>query len=140
MTWVVDASVAAKWFFEEELTDKASSIIQSNRPLLAPDLIFAEVCNVAWKRVRQREISRAHAIAVASALPGMFSLITPNSEILDEALELALKLDHPVYDCLYLSLAKARDVSLVTADAGLARLAKKKRAGITVEYLAEVKL
>ncbi len=140
MTWVIDASVAAKWFFEEELTDKASAIIQSNRPLIAPDLIFAEVCNVAWKRVRQQEISRAHAVAVASALPGMFSLITPSAEILDDALELALKLDQPVYDCLYLSLAKARDVPLVTADAGITRLAKKKRTGITVEYLAKVRL
>ncbi len=41
---------------------------------------------------------------------------TPTEQLAAEALALALDLDHPVYDCVYLALAIARDLPLVTAD------------------------
>ncbi|MDT9165965.1 type II toxin-antitoxin system VapC family toxin, partial [Escherichia coli] len=51
--------------------------------------------------------------------------IVPSSVVMKSAFTIALDLDHPVYDCLYLALAAARDCRLVTADARLlARLVK----------------
>lgn len=119
MTWIVDASVAAKWMFEEELTANARTLIESGRPLVAPDIIFAEVGNVAWKRVLRGEITAQHARAAVNALPQLLSLTVESSHLVYDALDLALKLKHPVYDCLYVALAERQDAPLVTDDARL---------------------
>jgi predicted nucleic acid-binding protein len=119
VTWIVDASVAAKWMFEEEFTANARTLIESGRPLVAPDIIFAEVGNVAWKRVLRGEIAGQHARAAVNALPQLLSLTVESSELVYDALDLALKLKHPVYDCLYVALAERQDTPLVTGDSRL---------------------
>ena len=43
--------------------------------------------------------------------------IRPSSTLLPAALELAIALDRPVYDSLYLALAVAEECALITADA-----------------------
>ena len=52
MTVVIDASVALKWFVEEQGTDQAAALLAGNDLLIAPDLIVAEVANAGWKAVR----------------------------------------------------------------------------------------
>jgi len=116
MSWIVDASVAAKWFFDEDLTDKARALIGTDRALIAPDLILPEVCSVAWKRVLKREATVEQAHAVARALPEILSLIVPSKEILTGALQISIELRHSIYDSMYLALAESRDVVFVTAD------------------------
>ncbi len=119
MSWVVDASVAAKWFFAEELTDEALTFLRRDQELVAPELILLEVGSVAWKRALRGEVTREHAMAVAAALPRMFSLLAPVSSLHDRALELAFTLGHSVYDCCYLALSEVRGLPFVTADARL---------------------
>ena len=58
MTWVVDASVAVKWFVDEAHSATARAVLASGQPLIAPDLIVPETCNTAWKKVRRGDISR----------------------------------------------------------------------------------
>jgi predicted nucleic acid-binding protein len=114
--WVVDASVAAKWFFEEDLTGAARTLLQSGDLLLAPDLLLLEVGNVAWKRVQKKETSPEQARAIAATLPLVLSHMVPVTELFERAADLALRLGHPIYDCAYLALADARDLPFVTAD------------------------
>ena len=47
---VVDASVALKWFKQEGGSDEARTLLL-REPLIAPELILAEVLNAAWKAV-----------------------------------------------------------------------------------------
>ena len=54
MTLVVDASVALKWFVDEDGSDRAVALLDGDEPLIAPDLVVAEVCNAAWKSLRRR--------------------------------------------------------------------------------------
>jgi predicted nucleic acid-binding protein len=115
MTLVVDASIACKWFFEEPGADFARSILASGERLLAPDLIVAEVANVAWQRAHRTEISPEHAGLAVSGLKIIDELV-PLLVLADRALEIAVGLRHPAYDCFYLALAEQRDVRLVTDD------------------------
>ena len=45
---VLDASVAVKWFVEEPGTAAALALLAEDESLIAPELVIAEVANVAW--------------------------------------------------------------------------------------------
>ncbi len=51
--------------------------------------------------------------------------IEPDRTLLAEALALAIHLKHPVYDCLYLVLARREVASLLSAEQRLLDLARK---------------
>src|ERR687898_3520775 len=112
MTLVVDASVAFKLFAQEDGTDRALQLIERGEPIVAPDLILAEVCNAAWKSLRRGELAPPQFDAILNDVAQPFARLVP----LEPAAALTRELDHPVYDCLYLALAQAENVSLVTAD------------------------
>ena len=113
-TLVVDASVAIKWVVEEPGTQEALSLRQFD--LLAPDLLIAECSNVLWKKVRRKEMRQQEAELAAGLLEHADVEMFPMRPLLRSALQLAITLDHPAYDCLYLALADARRCPFVTAD------------------------
>jgi predicted nucleic acid-binding protein len=52
---VVDASVAVKWVLKEPDSDAARRIAEQAE-LLAPDLLWAELGSLLWRRQRQGEL------------------------------------------------------------------------------------
>jgi predicted nucleic acid-binding protein len=132
---VVDASVAAKWYFPEEGRASATSLlsdrIDGRVELLAPDLIESEFANLLWKKARRGECSDAIAAEILSLWEEDRPTRIDSSLIVHRALELALRLDHPVYDCLYVAAAIEYEAALATADARLLRLAR----GVVAEVL-----
>lgn len=121
MTCVVDASVACKWFFDEPLSDEALVLAASHQTLLAPDLIVAECASVAWRRMRDGQVPLEQAEAFLKALPAWFERLVPSELLHETALRIARKLNHPVYDCMYIALAAHFGSKLVTTDSALAR-------------------
>lgn len=113
---VVDASVVAKWFFPEEHAVAARRLLSPRRTLLAPELIWSEVGNIAWKRVRRCELNADEAEQLVADLIRMPLVAVPTQNLLEPAFELAMATDRTVYDCLYLALAIERHCRLVTAD------------------------
>jgi len=113
---VIDASVLAKLFFQEEHSDVAEQCVRAAEELLAPDLIWAEVTNVIWKRHRDGQISKEHAAGIAAQLLALPLRIYPSADLVTDALDLAMQCDRTVYDALYLVLAVRTRSILVTAD------------------------
>ena len=116
MTLVVDASVALKWFVDEDGSPRAVSVLSSGEPMIARDLVVAEVCNAGWKSLRRREIDAAQFDEIAADISQAFVRLVPLDQLIRRAAAIAREPDHPVYDCLYLALAEAEDVAMVTAD------------------------
>lgn len=116
MNLVIHASVACKWFFEENLSSEARALAESDITFSAPDMILVECANAAWRRVRNKTIPDAQARAFLKALPQWFELLVPSGRLHEAAFEMACALDHPVYDCQYLALAQDEETRLVTAD------------------------
>lgn len=116
MKRVIDASVAAKWFVEEDGSAPAIALLAEDALLIAPELVLAELCNLAWKKHRLGEISTEHAAAFMRAAPGMFGLLEPARSLTPRALEIATEIGHPAYDCYYLALAERETAELVTDD------------------------
>ncbi len=116
MAYVVDASVAVKWFVPEELTEEALSYLSDEHELLAPDLLWPEFANIVWKKVRRGELTPDEARRILSLRQQVPLKVTASTNLIDSALEIALGLDRTVYDSMYLALAAHRDCVMLTAD------------------------
>lgn len=125
MTLVVDASVAIKWFFEEEQYVEARALLSEGMPIIAPSIVLAEMANAVWKRWRRGELAQEDVKRSMSLLAGPFTTLYPLEDLLGEAGRFAVTLNHPVYDCFYLALARREHAPLVTADRKLAALANR---------------
>ncbi len=133
MTLVVDASVAVLWTLTQSKSDKAAAL-RTEGELIAPALIVAEVGNAIWKAVRRRDLPAHESVAALEIALGPISALTPMEELRVRALELAVELDHPIYDCFYLALAERERVPLVCADKEVIKKAKRLK-GIEIRAL-----
>jgi len=114
MSLVIDASVALKWVLDETGGEAASALLDEE--LIAPPLWLVEAANALWRRAQRGEIS---ADGARERLAELFNAPVTTTAIeadLEAATELALKLAHPVCDCLYLALAIRENTQVVTAD------------------------
>ncbi|MFM1855102.1 MAG: hypothetical protein RLZ83_411 [Pseudomonadota bacterium] len=114
MKWVVDASVAAKWVAPEPGSDTAAKLL--DHELLAPDLLYAEWANILWKKLARREMSPQAVDASVRWMRQVPIDIRPCLDLLQEAVALSSRLQHPAYDCFYLALAREAGCAVVTAD------------------------
>ena len=129
MNCVIDASVLVKFFIPEILSEKAEElnarIMEGDLRLLAPDLIFAEVGNILWKKHRRKELSRAEAEEIVDAVVSLPMEIETSKVLLPFAVDLGLAYGITVYDALYVSLAKVHETILITADKKLVEIMGK---------------
>jgi predicted nucleic acid-binding protein len=115
--YVVDASVAVKWFVTEAFSDQAARLLDAASTLIAPELLFAEVTNALWALCRRGDITPAdfaEAVGVLKTAP--ITVPVPMRQLAASAARLAADLDHPADDCFYLALAMQEQHPVVTAD------------------------
>lgn len=123
--FVVDASVAVKWFLPEVHSDAALRLLGGDHDLLVPDLLLAEVGNVLWKRVRRREATREEAGATLEALLSLPLQVHSSRTLMPLALDIAHHTQRSVYDSLYVAVCLLRECPIVTADRRLHDALKK---------------
>jgi len=111
---VVDASVAVKWLVPELGADAAAMIF--GQPLSAPHLLFVEVTNALWAKLRRGTLARDEAEVAAAKVRTMPVEAVSDAGLAPAAFALAVRLNHAAYDCFYLALAIERDTHVVTAD------------------------
>jgi predicted nucleic acid-binding protein len=117
---VVDASVVAIAFFRERQAAKAQALLVADRPLFAPDLIWAELGNVIWKRHARGEIDDEEAAQLMTDFLRLPLQTTRTVELVETALQFAMHTGRTVYDSIYLALAVRTGSVLVTGDRRLA--------------------
>jgi predicted nucleic acid-binding protein len=113
---VVDASVAVKWLVPESHADAARRILSPNNELLAPDLIWAEVGNVIWKKWRRREVPGHTAGNLLQDFRRYPVQTFASRALMSAAWDLAERYSRSFYDSVYLALAASVECPLVTAD------------------------
>ena len=125
--YILDASVAAKWFlppedetFVEESLDLLKGYSRGSVLLTVPDLFWSELGNILWKAAR---VGRISVIAAEGALNALREQPFPTSAslpLLDDAFAIATGFQCTVYDSLYVALAVSSGRPLITADERLA--------------------
>jgi predicted nucleic acid-binding protein len=98
------------------------ALLQANL-VVAPELMLTEVANALWRLQRAGQIEAAGLQERLARAAELVDHIEPDRHLQVEALALACHLDHPVYDCLYLALARREAAALLTADQRLMALA-----------------
>lgn len=122
---VIDASVAVKWYVPEPGSVAAAVLLSAPIVRMAPDLLAAEIGNTLWKKVERRELRRGDALSIAAAFVSHLPLdLRPSADLLEGALEIAIRLRCPVYDGLYIGLAVDEGCQVVTADDRLMRVTR----------------
>ena len=137
MKLTVDASVVVKWFVPESRFEEARLLLAQPLHLHAPDILLAEFANTIWKKARRGEI--ADVQPYLDELAGLSDIVAlhPMHELIARAGEIAIGIDHPVYDCLYLACAEATGSMLVTADRRFAYRASKSFPNVEVRCIDE---
>ena len=113
---VMDASVAIKWYLPEPHADAALRFLSDEFELVVPDLFFAEIGNVVWKRWRRHDIDARAVVDLLIALQAVPLAVRETRLLLDQAVEFGMTYGITVYDALYLAAAAAENIQLVTAD------------------------
>lgn len=138
---VVDSSVVVKWYVPESHSNIAQQLLdlyeKGELTFLAPDLLYAELGNIIWKKVRRQEITADDGQDIVQALPSVTIETTPVEELLIDAYRLAAEHDRTVYDALYLALSRREGISFITADQTLVRAVR--RAIPNILYLGDWK-
>lgn len=125
MPFVLDASVAASWAFQDEdhpTADLAFKYVRVDEAV-APGLLWFELRNILVVSERRRRLSPTDTTAFLrqfSRLPLRVDLSPDEHEVLRLAREHQLS----VYDAAYLELALRESLPLATLDTTLAKAAQ----------------
>jgi predicted nucleic acid-binding protein len=115
-TLVLDASIAIKWYFPEVHSDAALALISTETRWVVPDLFYAEVGNVLWKKVDRGETTVTVALNAMESLLSLDIDVRAARPLVKSALEVAHRFRCTVYDALYLATAIEEGCPFVTAD------------------------
>ena len=116
MSLIVDASVAVKWVSDERDSLTARALYLEETDWIAPSLVLAEVGNALWNKCRRGLVREGQVHDAMLMLPMFLAGIFEVEEFAPRAAQLALRLDHPIYDCFYLALAEREAAPIVSAD------------------------
>ena len=117
-SFVVDASVVAKWYLTERGSDRAMMIrdrfATGKVDLKVPTLLMYEVMNAL--RFSGAFPSDDLALAAKSLSRYRFELWRPRGRLLELAAKLSMENDVTIYDACYLALASLRGCKVITED------------------------
>jgi len=127
--FVLDCSVAAAWFLEDESTKKTDALLNllTDGSAHVPNLWHLELGNVLVQAEKRGRITAAQISIVLELIGGL--PITTDSETdsraFREILTLARTENLSTYDAAYLELAMRRGLPLATLDKALLRAARR---------------
>ncbi len=117
--WILDSSVAVKWFFTDEpLFKEANEVLDVLKvkpdSFLVPDLFYMEFCSALLKKTSR------DAKFVEEALSALYELGIPavpiGEKLLKEAIKISNEFALSIYDSIYVSTAKEAHAKWLSSD------------------------
>lgn len=112
---VIDSSALVKYVVREPGWKKVEEFILAG--CITVDLALKELCNALWKRVMRKELDESLAIKLMNTiLTRRIVRIYPQEPLLVETLKLSTNISLPIYDVIYIVLARKLKSELITSD------------------------
>ncbi len=125
MTYILDCSVAIRWFVAQTHWQAAALLLdrfsRGETTFVAPDVIIPEFGHVMRKLVVGGKLSAEQGHAFLGSFLALPVEMKPARSLASRALELAFEHSATFYDALYVALAEREDVKVVTADDRMTR-------------------
>jgi len=122
-TFILDASVGAKWFLPpaaEPLAQQAQHLLENYTKgqvrLMVPDLFWSELGNVFWKSSLRGRLSKDQAANSITQARQLGLLVLPTIDLVSQAFKIAVTSGRTVYDSIYIAAAVSENTELLTAD------------------------
>lgn len=112
---VIDSSALVKYIVKEPGWRRIEEFISAG--CITVDLALKELCNALWKRVMRKELDESLATKLMNTiLTRRIVRIYPQEPLLVEALKLSTNISLPIYDVIYIVLARKLKSELITSD------------------------
>jgi predicted nucleic acid-binding protein len=117
--YIVDASVALKWYYRKDEYDleKADMLYQyllSDKDILmAPELLVYEILNTLRLK---KDLDFEDIKSIISNIYQVILLLDTDKEFLEKAFKCSRELDISLYDSIYITFSEKYDAPLITAD------------------------
>jgi predicted nucleic acid-binding protein len=127
--FVLDASVAVAWCFDDEatkFTEGVLDLLSAGGEAMVPSIWPLEISNALLMAERRKRIALAKATALLVRIAGLPISVTPTDSrrAFEQILPMARQQGLSQYDAAYLELAVREGVALATLDGELQRAAK----------------
>ncbi len=122
---VLDASAAVRLILGDPAAAAVAEQIREAALVMAPELMLSEVANTLWKLQRADHLADLDPQQLLADARDLVDRVEPDRHLQAEALALACHHNHPVYDCLYLALARREAAILISMDRRLQQLAER---------------
>jgi predicted nucleic acid-binding protein len=122
MRIVLDASAAANIILRTDLAPSLIERLGQGSLVIAPTLFHGEIANTLWKYVRCGDLSKDTALARYAEAVGLVDAFEADEALATETLSAAIRYNHPVYDLLYVILARRHGCRVLTVDKRLITL------------------
>jgi predicted nucleic acid-binding protein len=123
MIIVLDASSGIEISLNRNNAQYLDSYISKATKIITSDLYKSEVANVIWKYVNAKLLDKEYAIRTLQLCEGIIDEYIEMDSNNEEALNEGIRLNHSVYDLLYLTIARRVGGKLATMDKKLKKLA-----------------
>jgi predicted nucleic acid-binding protein len=135
--FVLDASVAVAWCFEDEatsFTEGVLDLISFGAEAFVPSIWPCEIANALLAAERRKRIALARVTALLARIAGLPIQVRPgeSKQAFEQILPLARQQALSQYDASYLELAMREGMPLATLDGKLLRVAKETGVGLLV--------
>ncbi|MDF7798835.1 type II toxin-antitoxin system VapC family toxin [Pontiellaceae bacterium B1224] len=125
MKVVLDTSAAVDLVLHSSEREAEHKLLAEAKWVIAPTLYISEVANVFWKYHAFQNMPMEQAESAMELALELPDSLTDVRELYTEAFAMACRTRHPVYDMLYLVLARRNNALLLTRDRALKALAAK---------------
>jgi len=122
MIYILDASAGIEIALDKENADKFNSKLDNATKVVTTELYKAETANVIWKYFRANLLTKDDALRTLKYCDDLIDEYVEISSNYEEALVESMRLNHPTYDLLYLTLARRRGGILLSMDKKLKKL------------------
>lgn len=123
MNVVIDASAAIGVVLALPGTEIFTPLLEEGALVTAPDLYVAEISNAIWKYRKADLLPLERCELLLEQAISLPDRIESSSALYQESFALACRHLNPVYDALYLILARRTNATILTMDRRLAALA-----------------